>query len=108
MKDVLQALLIAGETMRDDVFDGIKCISIREGHRKYIVGKPIILCCHRLNWATMREVTEVMHVTLKDVSSDDYQADGFSTQGEMLDGLRKFYPNVDLDSPVTVIKWKKA
>jgi len=31
---------------------------------------------------------------------------GFDSLKDLLDGLQGFYPNITLDSPVTVIRWK--
>ena len=105
MKPPLQALLIAGEEMRDDVFAGRKKITIREGHRDYQVDKPLILCCDKLNWATMKTVTGVRHTTLRDVTWPEMSADGFGNYAHMERSLRQFYPQIGPDSPVTVISW---
>jgi hypothetical protein len=35
----------------------------------------------------------------------EYLADGFESQEDLFKGLQKYYPNITMDSPVTVIKW---
>ena len=105
MKRALQAILIAGEEMRDDTINGIKNITIREGHRDYTPGK-VLLGCHILNWAVMREIISVRHTTIREVKKEEYFLDDFRSREDMLDGLRKYYPDLTMDSPVTVIQWK--
>jgi hypothetical protein len=105
MKRALQAILIAGEQMRDEVLDNIKTITIREGWRDYTPG-PVLLGCHILKWATMRNITDVQYKLLKEVTEEEYTADGFVSFDNMLDGLKRFYPNINSDSEVTVIRWK--
>lgn len=106
MKRALQAILIAGEEMKFDVLANRKKITIREGHRTYSVG-PVLLGCHELDWATMRNIVDVRHTTLVEVTQEEYQADGFETKSEMLNGLAQFYPDINWESPVTVIRWEE-
>ncbi len=105
MKRSLQAILIAGEEMRDEVLSGKKVITIREGHRDYMHG-PVLIGCHLLNWATMKEIVAVDHTTLGEVTKEIYQQDGFETKSELLEGLSKFYPNINWDSAVTIVGWE--
>ena len=107
LKQPLQALLVApDEKMRNDILSGIKEISIRDGWRKYRAGLPVMLCCHLVPWAVMAErIVKVRHCTLKEVTKEEYVADGFKSQKDLLAGLKRFYPNMTLKSPVTVIRW---
>jgi len=105
MKRALQAILIAGEAMKEDVLSGKKKITIREGHRNYTNG-PVLIGCHILSWATLRNITLVAYKTLDEVTNEEYTADGFESKGDMFLGLRRFYPDIDWNSPVTVIEWE--
>jgi len=105
MKRALQAILIAGEKMKEDVLSGKKKITIREGYRDYTKG-PVLIGCHLLDWATMKNIISVTYKTLDDVTSKEYEADGFKSKGSMFLGLRKFYPDIEWNSPVTVIEWE--
>lgn len=108
MKQPTYALLIAPDhRMRTDIVYGEKTITIREGHRDYRPG-PVMICCHIIPWAVMADITDVRHCTLREVTQEEYEDDGFHSQDDLLWGMRKFYPNMTLDSPVTVIKWEKA
>lgn len=106
MKRALQAILIAGEEMKFDVLANRKKITIREGHRDYTKG-PVLIGCNQLDWATMRNIVDVKHTTLVEITKEEYEADGFETKSEMLNGLAKFYPNINWESPVTVIRWEE-
>ena len=102
----LQALLIApDEVMRFHILAEIKQITIREGWRDYQVGRPVMLCCQIEPWCVMADIVEVRHCTLAAVTYTEMAADSFPTYVELLEGMRRFYPDMDLDSPVTVIRW---
>ena len=105
MKRALQAILIAGECMRMETLANIKKITIREWHRDYSKG-PVLLGCHELNWATLRHIVDVRHTTLGEVTKEEYEADGFDAKSELLIGLSQFYPEINWDSEVTVIRWE--
>ena len=105
MKPALQALLIAPDfKMRVDILFGLKSLTIREGHRDYHEG-PAMICCHLVPWAVMVQIISVRHCLLKEVTVLEYTADGFESPEDMLEGMRRFYKNMTLDSPVTVIRW---
>jgi len=107
-KPALQALLIApDDTMRANIISGAKKISIREGTRDYGVG-PMMICCHLEPWVVQVDVTWVDHISLGEVTQEQWEADGFTSQQDLLDGLRSYYPNITLDSPVTVVYWDNA
>ena len=105
MKRALQAILIAGEEMKFDVLADRKQITIREGHRDYTNG-PVLLGCPNIDWSTMREIVDVRHTMLRGVTEEEYKADGFETKSDMLMALSEFYPHINWDSDVTVVKWK--
>jgi hypothetical protein len=106
MKQPLYALLIAPiPEMRQAILNGVKKITIREGHRDYRIDCPVMLCCHLEPWAVMADVVDVRHTTLEEISEEEYVADGFQSSEEMLSGMKRFYPNLSMNSPVTVIRW---
>lgn len=108
MKRALQALLIApGDAVRRAIERGEKTITVREGHRDHSPG-PVMLCCQIEPWCVMADITEVRHCTLEEVSEDDLRADGFRDHHDMLVQLKRFYANLRMGSPVTVIRWKDA
>lgn len=109
MKTALRALLIAPEPqMIADVINRVKCISIREGHRDYVAGQPILIGCPKTNWAVMADCTDVHWRPLGEVEEDDLTADGFIDHEHALKELQRFYPNMTLNSMVTVIEWACA
>ena len=105
MHRAMQAILIAGKKQRDDVLHNVKRITIREGHRDYSPGSAM-LGCHILNWAIIRKIISVEHQLLADVTEQEYKDDGFNTLFELADGLRKYYPDISLNSPVTIVRWE--
>lgn len=108
MKQPLTALLIApDEGMRRRVETGEKTITIREGHRDYRPGL-VMLCCHLVPWAVQAEITDVRHCALREITREEWESDGFVSQTDLLTQMRRFYPKLELDSAVTVIRWKDA
>ena len=105
MKRALQGILMAGETMRDAVLADTKKITIREGHRDYTIG-PVLIGCHYLNWAVFRIIIHVRHTTLGEVTRGECLADGCNSLEELLRMLQQFYPDLTLESKVTVIRWR--
>jgi hypothetical protein len=108
MKPALQAILISPDSLvRLAIMLGKKKITIREGHRDYHEG-PVMICCHIDPWAVMATITSVRHTTLAEVTREEYTADGYSSQVQMLEDLRQYYPNMTMESDVTVISWDKV
>jgi len=108
MKNPLYGLLIANDPqMCFNVMTGTKRISIREGHRDYqkgavLIGNPDIA------FIVTATITEVKHVLLSEVTAEEWIADGFISQDDMLAKLREFYPSINLDSPVTILFWENV
>ena len=108
MKQPLYALLISpDEGMRHRIETHEKTITIREGHRDYRAG-PVMLSCQIVPWAVMADITDVRHCTLREVAREEWEADGFVSQTDLLAQMRRYYPKLALDSEVTVIRWKDA
>jgi hypothetical protein len=94
--------------MWEAAISGAKRISIREGHRDYRVNETLMVCCHIRDSAFMATLTGVRHCRLNEVTEEEYLADGFKSQAELLSGLQAFYPNMTMDSAVTVLRWGDA
>lgn len=108
LKPVPPFILIApDDRMRTNILSGAKKITIREGHRDYQPGQAMI-CCHLVVWAVMVDVTDVKHCTLVDITPEEWESDGFTSQQNLLEGMRRFYPSLTFDSPVTVLRWQNA
>ena len=54
----------------------------------------------------MKEIKDVKHTTLESVTEEEYKADGFSKPQKLINGLRKFYPDLIWEDEVTVIRWE--
>lgn len=107
IKPPLYALLVApDEKTRNAIIYGQIKATIRTDHRDYQEGKPVMLCCHLEPWAVFAIITKVRHCTLNEISKDEVLECGFDTREEVIQGLRKYYPDLNQASPVTFIKWK--
>lgn len=81
-----------------------KKISLREGHRDYIPGKLIIYNCDN-NFSIQVEITSVKHSTLAEITEVEMKADGYQSKEEMLTDMKRYYPDLTWESPMTVISW---
>ncbi len=108
MKNPLYALLIASDPkMRLNLLLGVKRISIREGHRDYKPG-PGVICDPVDSFVVGVTFTNVVHKTLGEVTEEEWLADGFISQEDLLSGMREYYPSIELSSPVTVLFWENV
>lgn len=109
MKQPLYALLIApNHRVRTSILYGGRSITIREGHPDYKAGTTVMICCHIEPWVVMADITSVRHTTIAKVTKEEYEADDFFSRKDLLKGLQKYYPDITIDSPVTVIRWENV
>jgi len=107
LRKPLQAILISPDKKeRQMILSGEKTVSVRYGHRDYEIG-PVMLCCHIEPWTVKAEITNVKHITVSQVPSEDALASGMKSGSlsEILLDLRKYYPSITFSSPVTVVRW---
>lgn len=108
LKNPLYGLLIADDPqMRLDLITGVKRISIREGHRDYRLG-DVLIGDSENTFVVTATFIEVKHILLSEVTREEWEADGFTSQEDMLVKMREFYPKINLDSEVTVLFWKNV
>ena len=105
MKRALRAILIAGRKMEEDVRYNKKKITIREGHRDYNEGH-VLIGCDKLDWCVMRTIISVRHTTISEITKEECKDDGFYDHTQLIETLKGFYPNINWNSPVTVIRWE--
>jgi len=104
LKQPLQCLLLS-EGLIDSAMNGEKTITIREGHRDYKIGK-VVLACPDVYWSMITVIESVRHTTFNEVTELEYAEDGFVSRTDLFEGLKVYYPDLELCSPVTIIKLK--
>ena len=105
MKNPLYALLISPDKEdRAKILSGAITCSIREGYRDYRVG-PVMLCCHRYCWSVLADITEVRAIGFEKLTPEEVAAAGYKPPAELLEKMKRFYPNVTNMSAITVIRW---
>lgn len=107
MQHPLQAILIAGEIARDDIIRGHKTTTIRNGFRAYRKGEVVMIGCHILNWCVMKTIIDVQHVLLNNepTTVQLYKKNGYGSFGDAYNELKKYYPDLQVDGPVTFVEW---
>jgi hypothetical protein len=108
LKNPLYGLLIADDPqMRLNLITGVKRISIREGHRDYRLG-DVLIGDSENTFVVTATFSDIKHVLLSEVTREEWEADGFTSQEDMLAKMKEFYPKITLDSEVTVLFWKNV
>lgn len=100
----LQAILFAGEASRKRILSTHQRTTICKGWLDYLPG-PVLLGCHILNWACMREITSVQYCYSRDVLLEDIVNAGYPSRRAYYEAMSEIYPGFDGDTAVTVIKW---
>ena len=82
-----------------------KMITIRNRHRYNIkVGDLVRLECAHYNEVV--EITSVTVTTYGEISEKDIIDDGFENFDDMFSSLLKYYPDIGINSPSTIYRWK--
>lgn len=89
--------------------DGDKTLTIREGRRDFQPGDKLVFTYSEFEeYQGGFEVTDVTQCPLKDVPIDIINAEGWSGHKQALKNLQAFYPDLTMESFVTVIQWKES
>lgn len=108
MKKPMYALLVAPEkAQRSGIISGKVFAIVLEGWLDFQNG-PVMLCCNIEPWAVMADVTGVRHTNVAETTEEIARAAGFDNKQELWDELWKCYPKLQVDSPVTVIRWQNV
>ncbi len=94
---------------RERIAKGEITVSIRPGHREgYDSGCTLWLCCHIKPWGVAAMIVNKRYTTCREVAVEELKSAGYENRYDMTDGLRKYYPDLMDDSPVTVIRWQNV
>jgi hypothetical protein len=85
--------------------NGKKTVTIRSRHRDLRLGQMFLRNVQSPATAIQVRAWRVTHTTLGRVSEEALRADGFTDSMHALEGLRRFYGDMCLDSDVTVVEW---
>ena len=102
MEEKGQALLLA-----DDLFpsllEGGKRVTIRRGDRDIKLGKLLFAGATDGTLLHEVEVVEVRHIRVSGVSEEIAQADGFANWVDFYNGMKRYYPDLDVSEECTII-----
>ena len=103
-RPALQALIFVPELV-PQIQTGEKLNTVREGHRDYKEGQ-VLLGSPETNWCAMKTITTVTHTTIAKMARKDYLHQGWADRNQVLTDMQGYYPNLTMDSPITVVWWK--
>lgn len=101
----MQSLKLADDLM-PLAASGAKRITIRAGRRDVEVGPLALVATGGGHETVVVDVTTVWNCALKDVPPHWAAADGFGSVADLADGMRRFYPDITPEDPVTCILWR--
>ena len=107
-KRPMQALWVGDSKIMANIINGVKKITVRGGYRDYKVDKAVFVVVCDFNVVTVAVVKQLKSVKWKklcELTKEEIEADGFKDLNDALNGLQRFYPEIGLDSPITVIEW---
>ena len=96
-------------TLLEDVFDALatgKATTIRKGRLSIELG-DLLFQSAEMNREQVVNVDEVYYSLLKDVKLEDVINDSFKDHDDMVEQMKRFYPDITLDTEVTVIKFER-
>ena len=99
----MQILLLADDLM-PSLKSGEKVCTIREGKRDIRIG-TLLFEAVKTGERVKTYVTKVVHKSLGALTDEEAQMDGAETAVEMAGALKRFYPDINLDSDITIVKY---
>lgn len=95
-------ILKLADDLFEGLYDGTKFVTIRKGQRDIALGQNIMesVSGDRSEEIDVYQVTRMAIGLIPDTVAQD---DGFENSEEMLEGMKRFYPDINEDSEVTII-----
>jgi len=102
----LKHYLTFNESLCAGIANGTKKTTLRNNHRTdIVVGEWIRLICSTSKTTFKAQITVARLTTWGGITPQEYMADGFSSQAEMMQIMQTYYPGITLTSPATVYAW---
>ncbi|HZH86421.1 MAG TPA: ASCH domain-containing protein [Brumimicrobium sp.] len=95
-------------TLYEDVFDALKkgkLTTIRKGRRDIALGMLLFESTDTKRKQIV-EVIMVYYTRLENVNTEDVKNDGFNDHLDMWEKMKIFYPSIELEDEVTVVKFR--
>lgn len=89
-----------------DVLSGKKRITIRYGRSYDVRPGNIVFLAVRGKPIARAKITHVYVKKLRELSEHEIKMEGFKSLNALIKHLRRIYPDITPDSPVTIIRWK--
>jgi uncharacterized protein YqfB (UPF0267 family) len=97
------------ESLCPGLASGAKTITLRNNHRSSISeGDWTKLVCSTSKTTFETQITVVRLTTWGEITAEEYKADGFSSQDNMMQIMKQYYPNITLTSNATVYRWESV
>ncbi len=98
------------ESLCASITNNTKKTTLRNKHNVagISVGEWIKLICSTSKTTFKAQVTLVRLTTWGGITAEEYMADGFSSQAQMLQIMQTYYPGITMTDPATVYAWDKS
>jgi hypothetical protein len=104
----MKQLKLAGDLFPAAV-SGMKQITIRKGIRDFEAGETVeIVNVDNPEQIIERTLTEVTtYQVVWQIPLEKITADGFDGHTHMVESMKRFYPDFDVRTPVTILQWEQ-
>lgn len=97
--------------LADDLFDGLlsgdKQVTIRLGERLIEENAPLTFESVNGTQPDVKVLVDtVVSLPINEVPHFFYEADGFTSTENMVESMKRFYPNITMDSVVTIVGYE--
>jgi len=93
--------------MQKDIADGRRSFLILEGFCPLKIGERVLLYCEDSVFIVQVVISRVAPSLLGDIDLKDMMLAGQSSYEALLENQKKDYPDIELESFVTVIEWNE-
>lgn|GEM_PF-4539347 len=103
----LTTLIMQKLILFEDVFDALatgKVVTIRKGKLSIALDDLLFQSAEKKREQIVC-VKEVYYGPLKEVKQEDMVNDGFNSHQEMAEKMKRFYPDITLETEVTVVRF---
>ncbi len=94
--------IVFARNLTGPIDSGRKVSTIRAGWRDYRPGR-MLARCDTIGWKRELEVTAVLLTKPRNISAQAY---GYEDMDELIESLRKYYPDFSENSPITIVAFR--
>ena len=93
------------DTLFPSLLAGSKVGTARKGQRKIELDKLLLTATRNTEKPCVVDVERVSYTKVKDITDADASMDGYATAKDLVNVMRKYYPDIDENETITIIRF---